>query len=227
MAYMLGFFSMLSGIDVSYKTVERAYSDDAVKAVLHNLFVILLKRKGVENVNATGDGTGYSIKVSQHYNTNPRKKSTKRRRFIFSFSLMDLDTKMYIAHGMSMKSERDAFLKAVDFLNDLDIGIKSLRLDKYYSGAATMKLFNKNVKFFLIPKNNATTHGGFEWRKMIKALMSDPFSYLAEYFKRNNSESGFSSDKGFFGSLIRQKREDRIDTATFCTNVWHNVFLMG
>jgi len=63
-ANMLDIFSMLSGIDVSYKTVERLYSDEEVMMALHNLHVLLLKKRGVEKSDASGDGTGYSL--TQH-----------------------------------------------------------------------------------------------------------------------------------------------------------------
>lgn len=43
---MLVLFSLLSEIDVSYKTVERLYSDEEVLMVLHNLHVLMLKKKG-------------------------------------------------------------------------------------------------------------------------------------------------------------------------------------
>ena len=46
-AYMLEIFSMISGIDISYKTVERLYSDELVMMALHNLHVLLLKNKGI------------------------------------------------------------------------------------------------------------------------------------------------------------------------------------
>ena len=39
-ANMLDVFSMLSGIEVSYKTVERLYSDEEVMVALHNLHVL-------------------------------------------------------------------------------------------------------------------------------------------------------------------------------------------
>jgi Transposase len=56
-AYMLEIFSMISGIDISYKTVERLYSDELVMMALHNLHVLLLKKKGIKESDATGDGT--------------------------------------------------------------------------------------------------------------------------------------------------------------------------
>jgi len=48
MAAMFVVFSLLSDIDVSYKTVERFYSDPEVVTVLHNLHVLLLKKKGIK-----------------------------------------------------------------------------------------------------------------------------------------------------------------------------------
>ena len=65
-ANMLDIFSMVSGIDVSYKTIERLYSDEEVMMALHNLHVLLLKKRGVERSDASGDGTGYSLTISKH-----------------------------------------------------------------------------------------------------------------------------------------------------------------
>lgn len=42
---LLGYFSALCGVDVSYKYIERLYSDPEVKLALHNLFVLLLKEE--------------------------------------------------------------------------------------------------------------------------------------------------------------------------------------
>ena len=66
-AYMLEIFSMISGIDISYKTVERLYSDELVMMALHNLHVLLLKKKGIKESDATGDGTGYSLTVKKNH----------------------------------------------------------------------------------------------------------------------------------------------------------------
>jgi Transposase len=65
-AYMLEIFSMISGIDISYKTVERLYSDELVMMALHNLHVLLLKKKGIKESDATGDGTGYSLTAKKN-----------------------------------------------------------------------------------------------------------------------------------------------------------------
>jgi len=62
MASMLGLFSLLSGIDVGYKTVERLYSNHDVEMAIHNLHILILREKGVKNIDACGDGTGYSLR---------------------------------------------------------------------------------------------------------------------------------------------------------------------
>ena len=64
---MLVIFSMLSDIDVSYKSVERLYSDMEVILAIHNLHILLLKKKGMDSSDATGDGTDYSLTIKRNY----------------------------------------------------------------------------------------------------------------------------------------------------------------
>jgi transposase len=65
---MLDIFSMLSAIDVSYKTVESLNSDKEAFTTLRNLHDLLLKKKRAEkDVDATGDRTGHSLTISKPY----------------------------------------------------------------------------------------------------------------------------------------------------------------
>jgi len=69
-------------------------------------------------------------------NTNRKDKAKEysgTRSFVYSFKLMDIESKMYVAFGMSLKSEKEAFDKAMEMLKHIDIEIESVRLDKYYS----------------------------------------------------------------------------------------------
>ncbi len=244
---MLVVFSMLSGVDVSYKTIERLYSDDEVAVVIHNLHVLIMKKKGITNSDATGDGTGYSLTVKKNYESyaqklkdlakeNPgnrgekdetkRSEGHKKRLFAYSFSLMDLKTRMYIAFGSSMKSERGAYDRAMSLLASMDITMDSIRLDRYYSSPSYMDTLG-DAKVFVIPKKNATLNGSQKWKSTMKEFVEDTMEYLEQYHQRSNSESGFAADKKMLGWNIAQKRDDRIDNALFCTNVWHNLFNMG
>ncbi|MFH1821529.1 MAG: ISNCY family transposase [Methanobacteriota archaeon] len=230
-------FSLLSGVDVSYKTVERLYSDEEVLLVLQNMHALLLKKRGVERADCSGNGTGYSLTVRKHYATEAQKlkdrvksakKSSKKKEkmgFIYSFTLMDLDTRVYIGYGTSFRSEKDAFLKAVEMAPATSVG--SLRLDQYFSAQSYVKLLKErfgDVAVYLIPKKNATVRGPWEWKQMLLRFVKDTRGYLREYFRRNQSESGISEDKRRFGWKIAQRREDRVDTAAFCTTLWHNLF---
>ena len=67
MSLMLVLFSWLSNIQISYKTIERLYSDELVKLALANLHIIILEKKGVEIADCSADGSGYSLTITKHY----------------------------------------------------------------------------------------------------------------------------------------------------------------
>jgi Transposase len=137
---------------------------------------------------------------------------------------MDLRTKMYIAFGSSMKSEKEAFDNAINFIKTVDVKLKSVRLDKYYSESSYVSLFDKDTEVYVIPKKDAALNGSQKWKDTMREFVTDTYQYLKEYYKRENSEAGFSADKKLFGWEIAQKREDRVDSALFCTGLWRNLF---
>jgi transposase len=240
-ANMLDLFSMLSGIEVSYKTVERLYSDEEVMMALHNLQVLLLKRRGVERSDATGDGTGYSLSISKHYESMARElkdkakeneeaspdERPKKRAFAYSFRLMDLSTRMYLAYGSSLRSEKEAFDRAMAMLSSIDVAIDTVRLDRYYSMPGYADRFGRDTRFFLIPRKNSTLNGSWRWKEAMIEFVKNTMKYLEGYHQRSNSEAGFAADKKMFGWSIAQRREDRIDCANFCTGLWHNLFSLA
>lgn len=231
MSFMVDVFSLLSGVDVSYKTIERLYSDEQVELALHNLHLLILKKKGIEVADTSGDGTGYSLTIKKHYATEVenRKDEVKKTQekekstFIYSFKLLDLKSRLYICYGMSFRSEKQAFNRALEMLTETGIKIEKVRLDKYYSNSSDVDRF-PDSKVYIIPKKNATLRGSQQWKdRMIKFVLNTKY-YLGQYYLRNNSESEFSADKRRLGWQIDQRREDRIETAHTCTAVWHNLF---
>ena len=201
MEWMVVLFSMLTNIDISYKTIERLYSDEAVRLAIFNLHSLLLKKKGINEANCGGDGTGHALLVSQHYATSAQKLKDKAKetsgtvKFVYSFALIDIKERMYIGYGTSFKSEKEAFERALAVAKEIGIKVKSLRLDKYYSGEAYVKICQEilgKVKMYILPKKNIATLGVGEWCRMIYAFTDDTKGFLSEYFQRNQSESGFS-----------------------------------
>ena len=216
---ILVLFEPLFGVKVSYKSIERLYSDPEVKTVLHNLFILLLRDEGVSG-DFSGDGTGYSLSVTKHYRTDVSKKG---RGYLYVFRVIDIDTGFYVAVGCSNISEMEAFHKAMTMLAELGISVDSMALDKYYSSRKVIKLFGKETALYLIPKKNIA-RVGLEWSRILKRILEDPYLFLKGYFLRNLSESGFSADKRRFGGLVRQKREDRREMALFSIAFLHNIF---
>ena len=231
-ANTLELFSMLGGTDISYKTVERLYSDELLQLSLFNLLILALKKRGVKNIDVCGDATGYSLTISKHYSSYVQKLKDKakdgeltKRAFVYNFALMDLETKMYVCFGSSLKSEKEAFDKAMQMLRFVDVKIKSIRLDRYYSCAVYVNKFSDS-KVYIIQKKNVTLEQGVKWTETLGEFLCDTMKYLEEYFKRNNSESGWASDKKMFCWKISQKRYDRMDIALLVRMVWHNLILI-
>jgi len=231
MATMMIIFSWLTGVSVSYKTVERLYSDEKVILTLNNLHRLILKKRGVTAAECSGDGTGYALTIKMHYASHAQKlkenpKECRKTKVVFSFALMDLQSRMYIGYGTSMKSENEAFHQAIELAEQTGIGVNSVRLDKYYSTQSRAKLLQKSfgdLKIYLIPKTNATLDGPQAWKSMLMEFTTDTKGFLKEYFQRNQSESSIAEDKKRTGWKLGQKREDRIITADFCTLIWHNL----
>lgn len=236
MEWMVIMFSLLTEVDVSYKTIERLYSDEGVHLAIANLHSLLLKNKEVKNVDCGGDGTGYGVKITQHYATSAKKlkekakKSSGTVKFVYSFALIDIKSRMYVGYGTSFKSEKEAFLDALDMARDLGVFVESLRLDRYYSGEYYVDLCQKvfgKVKMYILPKKNVAHLGLGEWCRMLYEFVENTEEFLENYFQRNQSESGFSEDKKRNGWRFAQKRKDRIEMAYGLTALWHNIFWAG
>ncbi len=235
MASMLAVFSVMSGMDTGYKSIERLYSDEEVSLALHNLHTVILRKKGVKSSDASGDGTGYSLTIKENYanEVQKRKEGVKeaaftegKMAFVYSFKIQDTRTQLYLAYGTSLRSEKCAFDKAMDLLLRIDVELSSIRLDRYYSCPSYVDALGK-TKVYVIPKKNATLNGSWKWKRLMMEFADDPQAYFEEYFKRELSESGWSSDKRMLGWEIMQRKPERIDTADLCTMLWHNLIRLG
>ena len=69
--------------------------------------------------------------VNREDDKNKVSKIHKKKLFAYSFAIMDLDTRMYIAFGSSMRSERGAYDRAMNLLSSTGIEMDSIRLDRY------------------------------------------------------------------------------------------------
>jgi len=217
---LLVLFEPLFGFQVSYKSIERLYSNPEVRLVLHNLLIPLLQDEDVSGDYA-GDGTGYTLTVTRHYRTDTAKHG---HDFLYVFRVIDVDTGLYVACGYSNASEMEAFHKAMGMFRRFGMPIDFMALDRYYSARKVITLFDKETALYLIPKKSMA-RVGMEWARILRRAAEDPYGFLKGYYLRNLSESGFSADKRRFGGLLRQRREDRLESAAFSTTLLHNLFM--
>ena len=236
MSEMLMLFAYLQNIDISYKTVERLYDDKRIQIILLNMNSLIRKELNLTKSNASGDGTGFMLSIKEHYASMAQKLkekgkvNTTRRKTFYSFTLMDIEKRIYLAYGTSYQSEKDVYNKAIEMLKNINISIESIRLDRYYSGKTLVKNLNqlyKGIKCYLIPKKGTIVRGTTAWLDMLSQFCNNTNQYFEEYFKRNQSESAFSEDKRRFGWRIPQKIESRIDMSYLTIFTWHNLIWIG
>ena len=239
MANMMFLFSFFTSVETSYKSVERLYSDPLVRMALHNLHMIILRTTITHEIDATGDATGYTLTIKEHYASHVQrykdrsKESSGTAKFVYSFKIMDLQSNLYIAYGVGIRSEKEAYRNAIRFLvsTNPSLRIRSLRLDRYYSNQSTVeeleRLLGDDIRIYILPKKNSTMRGCKKWQESMDMFVRDTQGYLKEYFSRVQSENAFSQDKRRFGWKIRLKREERIDTHDLCTMLWHNLLWMA
>ncbi|WP_286188993.1 hypothetical protein [Sulfolobus sp. S-194] len=212
----------LTSVEISYKTVERLYSDPDVFVVLYNLLSQIVEGLSID---AAMDGTGYSVVITRHYRSEREESGEEVKEgkgFVYSFFIFDLASNLIIAYGYSLKSEREAYERALKVLKDLGVHVEFLRADKYY-GKSTLKEF-PNTTVYLIPKSNASIKGGKRWREMILKFMKNPLEYLEEYFKREKAESLISWIKRKTGWVINKVREERIHLTVLARVVIHDLY---
>jgi transposase len=79
----------------------------------------------------------------------------KRRSFAYTFRLMDMESRMYIAFGSTMRSEKEAYDRSTKMLESLGIYLESARLDRYYFSPFFVNKMEA-TKVYVVPMKNAT-----------------------------------------------------------------------
>lgn len=217
---------LLNGYETySYKTIERAYEDQIVQMILHNVYILSCGKP--REFDGSADGTGQTLVIYKHYRTDRLKdlknkeETSKRKEYIFSVAIVDIKTNIYVGFATGFKSEKVLFLEALKMVKKNGFKIKSMVLDKGYSYQSIFSCFDKGVKVMTIPKSNATIKGPKEWKDMLKHWIRYPFGFLKKYFKRERSEANFSRDKRKHGK-IRQKITERIENTSWVRTILHN-----
>jgi transposase len=78
-------------------------------------------------------------------------------------------------------------------------------------------------QIYVIPKKKCNVGWFMKWADTMEEFVNDSMTYLRQYYLRNNSESGFSADKRWFGWKAGQKKDDRFGIALIFTDVWNSL----
>jgi transposase len=81
--------------------------------------------------------------------------------------------------------------------------------------------FDETVSILLIPKQNMSKINA--WADILLRMTVTTIGFFLEYYNRNISENGFSSGKGKFERIVKQKRDGRHDIALFSNAFLHNL----
>ena len=77
-----------------------------------------------------------------------------------------------------MRSEKDAYMKAIDMISELKNYLDSIRLYRYYSGQFILDDFTENTRIFIIQKKNSRIGGKKGCGEITRRFMNDPIAYL-------------------------------------------------
>ncbi|MCX6800657.1 MAG: hypothetical protein NTZ73_00520 [Candidatus Diapherotrites archaeon] len=217
-------FALTGNETFSYKTIERAYEDELVGMILHNLYILSCGTP--REIDASSDGTGYALTITKHYRTDKEEnkehwKEVERKKYIITSTIVDLKTKIYVSFATGFQSEMKLFEQAKQSLEQRGFELNSITLDKYYSNQKTIAGFNKETATYFIPKKNTTIRGCEKWKQSIQQFTTNTIDFLKHYYKRETSEYCHSADKKRFG-IIRQKKENRIITTMSTRMTLHN-----
>ena len=78
--------------------------------------------------------------------------------------------------------------RAINFIKTVDVKLKSVGHDRYYSESSYVSRFASDTAVYIIPKKDATLNGSQKWKDTMREFVTDTYQYLKEYYKRENSE---------------------------------------
>jgi transposase len=219
--YMLLFKEKLDLTTIySYKTIERAYSDMEIRAILEEVFE--LTNVPVRDLEHTfgPDATGLSTSSKQNYETDRAKNQTKKG-YEKILVMVGLKYKLISSFKFTRKSVDHESPYFESLLRET--ARRYGRVDLVAGDAAYLSRANCDLvasvgavpRFY--PKKGSTLRqkGSKAWRKMLEDLTADPQKWLEEYHKRSNVEGCFSTLKRDNPLPLRKQLDDRKQQESF------------
>jgi len=197
-AELLGPFMMIKEF-LDDRVIGEAYNNPEVLYVLEQVFQNTKSSDG----KLSGDGTGLEKSRKQNYASTKNIKKcdylvniVDSREIVQAFEINENECKSM--HSLILEVEGD-----------------SLRLDAgFVDRELTMKISNKGMIPYILPKKNLKLNGSPAWKNMYLSLYNDVMNWLEEYHKRSHSESFYSSFKRKNGIILKRRPAARLSQIT-------------
>jgi transposase len=195
---------------ISYKTIERAYGDPLVKAILENVFTLTQQPvRQKEHVFAV-DGTGLSMSLKQNYESDRRVGKVKKG-YEKLMVMVGCGNKLFSAVQLAGKSVDNESPYFGPLLSETARSYE--RVDCVLGDGAFGSRQNCSLVADaggvprLYPRKNVTLRmfGSVAWQQMLVDLVEHPQDWLREYHSRSIVESAFSVLKRDYPNPLRRK----------------------
>jgi len=204
----------------SYKTIERAYSDMEVRALLEEVFELThVPIRDLEHEFGP-DGTGLSTSSKQNYEVDRAKDQTGKGyekivvmvglkyKLISSFKYAAKPTDHESPYFESLLRETAKRYGRVGLVAGDAAFLSRRNCDLVVSMGGVARFY---------PKKGSTLRqkGSFAWRRMLEDLVADPQKWLEEYHRRSNVEGCFSTLKRDNPLPLRKELDERRQQEAF------------
>ena len=217
----LGINAVHAGL--SYKTLERSYSDPMVVAVLNEVFFLTQNPVRMREDGFAVDGTCFPTTIKANWESAKKRFAEKgegKKRRVFEKAILACGTSFKIISGFAVASTPYAsdspYLKPIlRQIVQLYDHVRLITADSaFLSRENCASIAELGAKPRIMPKRNVTFRaGGAEaWRQMLREFTEDTQRWLRDYHTRSVMETVNSTMKRVAPTPLRKRLIQRLAT---------------
>ena len=208
---------------LSYKTLERSYSDPSVVAILNEVFFLTQKPVKMREDGFAVDGTCFSTTIKANWESAKKrftKKEGGKTRRVFEKAVLACGTSFKIISGFAVASTPYAndspYLKPIlRQIVQLYDHVRLIAADSaFLSRENCASIAELDAKPRIMPKGNVSLKAkGFKaWRDMLIKFTNETESWLRDYHTRSVMETINSTMKRVAPTPLRKRLTLRLAT---------------
>jgi transposase len=228
-----------------YKTLERAYDDPDVVALLNEVFFLTQEPVKDKEHEFAPDGTCYPTTIKKNWESSKdeilkiahkqrsKEESPKeRKRHEFEKSVLVVGTTFKIiaafARTATPTSHESPYLRPLlNQVAELYAYVAKVCMDAEYLSRDNCKFVRQEIRAVprIFPKRGITLNskGSEAWKSMLLEFVNDTQKWLEEYHSRSIVETVNSTMKRLFPNPLRKKLVERRATELFARIVVYNI----